>query len=132
MAFIYGNNIAVSIDNNLLGYSNDASIEITAELLKVTDTINGQFAAFTGAGVSGTMTTAGFARVDTQYGIKDIAALILNLTKVNVKFTIQDMDNNQAYFQAEGFITSLTGNGTVFGLMDSGLTIQLSGIISIN
>lgn len=138
MAFINGTNVIIGFETEeedvftYLYCAKDASIDIAADLLKVTDTVNGQFAAFTGSGVSGTMTTSGLMRIDAAYDFRNLAAATLALTKIKVRFTIQDMGGSDAYFEAFGFITSLSGSATVFSLAENSVTIQLSGLITIN
>jgi hypothetical protein len=110
----------------LCAKSCDVSLE--QELLKITDTVNGKFAAFLPVGVSGTMSTSGLIRYDDE--TFDPVDMLLQQTKLRVRFTMNEDDGlTQKYLQADGFVQSHNISASVFDLAEQGLTIQLSGLI---
>lgn len=103
-------------------------VSLDQELLKVTDTVNGKFAAFLPVGISGTMSTSGLIKFDAD--TFDPVEMLLNQTKLRVRFTMNAEDGlTQKYLQADGFVQSANISASVFDLAEQGLTIQLSGLI---
>lgn len=141
MAFIQGTNVLIEFETSTpdvyaaLYCSKEASIDINASLLKVTDTINGQFDAFIGQSINATMKTSALARIDTTsagpYGFPEVADILLGFTKVKVRFQLQDTLGNFKYAVADGFIQNLAVNATIFSLAETSLSIQISGAITI-
>lgn len=103
-------------------------VALSQELLKITDTVNGKFAAFLPVGIAGTMTTSGLIKYDDDT-FNPVNAL-LNQTKLRVRFTINSADGlTQKYLTAFAFAQDYSISGGVFDLAEQGLTLQLSGLI---
>lgn len=135
MSFIKGKNVLIEYqDPDLFTWSpilcaKSCDIKISHGLLKVTDTINGVFAAYLSESLSGVMTTSGLVKYDLGDAVDPID-LILNRNKIKVRFTINDTDGTAVkYLESEGFIQELGLTASVFALAEQGITIQLSGII---
>lgn len=142
MAFINGMNVLIEFETSTPGvYTSlycckEATIDINASLLKVTDTVNGQFDAYIGQSINGTMKTSALARIDGSssgpYGFQEVANITLGLQKIQVKYQLQDTLGNISYCTAYGFITNLSATATVFSLAETSLSIQLSGAITVS
>ncbi len=105
-----------------------ADVSLDQELLKITDTVNGKFAAFLPVGISGTMATSGLVKYDDD--TFDPVDMLLGQTKLRVRFTMNEADGpGQKYLQADGFVQAYNISASVFDLAEQGLTIQLSGLI---
>jgi len=134
MSFIRGKNVLLeyladdSVDWVPFLCAKSCEIELSQSLLKVTDTVNGQFAKFIPDGLSGVMSTSGLIKYDID--IVDPIDLILDQRKLRVRWTINDESGSTVkYLQADAYITTLSMSASVFALAEQNLSFQLSGII---
>lgn len=109
-----------------------AEISLNTELLKVTDTINGKFNKVIPVGISGSMSVSGLVRIDSDFGLFDVAQLLLDMVPVKVRYTITDTNGLYKYFYSDGVIATLGASGSVFSLAENNIEITLSGIIQIS
>lgn len=109
----------------------DGQLQINADVLKITDTVNGQFNKILPVGVSGSMSLNSLIRLDSTFGLPEVADKILNSIEVTVSFTMTDTNGVIKRFTSNGYITALGAGFTVFSLGESAVTITLSGLIQL-
>lgn len=109
----------------------DASLTITADVLKICDTVNGKWNKILPVGLSGSMTTSGLIRIDSDQGFPDLFTTMIAFTEIRVRYAMTDKDLNTKNFIANAYITNLGASFTVFSIGEQSVELTLSGIIEM-
>jgi hypothetical protein len=109
-----------------------AELSVTTDTLQSTDTSQGKFKAFVATSNSATMNIGGIVKYDAAFHSVDVLSLQLQLLPLRVRYALLDLNGDSiAYVESDAIITTSNFNGSVFQLLETSHTLQLSGFIQL-
>ena len=125
---VEGNSLLLYMEGNPIVCTTEASFSFSRELIEATCKDNDGARQITLGGTSGNFSVSGLWKFDGAYQIEDLATAFLAGTQLTARWTTNVAGD--FYFEAEVYITELSGAANVNDNVTFSATFEITGTIT--